>query len=104
MSFEIFQVRTNPVMSVGDLKRRLAIRYKTSSDNLIISHGEVELTRPENDSEPLKTCLKLSEKSIVKVNFKVKPAHLNDKAKVIKVKKRIMQPAVEVIKGDQGTQ
>ena len=90
-------------MAVGDLKRKLAMRYKTAIDNLIISHGDIELTKPESDSEPLKTCLKLTDKSIVKVNFKVKPGHLVEKAKVIKIKRRILQPSVEVIKSDQET-
>jgi len=86
---------------VGELKRKLAQKFKTGFENVIVSHGDIELSTSESDTQPIRECLKLNDKSIVKVNFKARPSHLVERSKVIKVKKRIMQPMVEVNKGDQ---
>jgi ribosomal protein S24E len=42
MTFEIFQVRTNNCMSITDLKRKIASKYETTLDNIIISYADKE--------------------------------------------------------------
>ncbi len=42
MTFEIFQVRTNNCMTITDLKRKIASKYETTLDNIIISYAEKE--------------------------------------------------------------
>jgi ribosomal protein S24E len=42
MTFEIFQVRTNNCMSITDFKRKIASKYETKLDNVIITYAEKE--------------------------------------------------------------
>lgn len=42
VTFEIFQVRTNEIMSIADFKAKIAQKYGTSTDNIVISYGEKE--------------------------------------------------------------
>ena len=42
VTFEIFQLRTNNVMTISDLKRKVAIKFNTTIDNVIISYGDKE--------------------------------------------------------------
>lgn len=42
MTFEIFQIRTNQIMTVTEFKRKIAQKYETTLDNIIISYGDKE--------------------------------------------------------------
>lgn len=83
-TFEIFQVRTNMVMTVTEFKRKIAQRYETTLDNVVLSYNEKEfpgtsLVNPfhrrkygeEDEAKlPLRSGLGLHEKSIIKISFK----------------------------------
>lgn len=42
ITFEIFQVRTNAVMSVLEFKRKIASKYETTIDNIVLSYEDKE--------------------------------------------------------------
>ena len=42
MTFEIFTIRTNNYMSITDFKRKIASKYETTLDNIIITYADKE--------------------------------------------------------------
>ncbi len=42
MTFEIFTIRTNNCMSITDFKRKIASKYETTLDNIIITYADKE--------------------------------------------------------------
>lgn len=48
-TFEIFQVRTNQVMTVSDFKRRIGLKFDTTYDNVVLSYGDKELRGNEEN-------------------------------------------------------
>lgn len=54
LNFEIFQVRINMVMTVHDFKKKLALKYETPIDNIVISNGEMEFGGDPTNKEAFK--------------------------------------------------
>ena len=78
------------IMSVSEFKRKIAQRYETTLDNVILSYNEKEYNgtsnfhRQKNHEEveskmPLRSGLGLHDKSIVKISFKQKPQSIAGK-------------------------
>ena len=42
MTFEIFQVRTNNCMTITDFKRKIALKFETTLDNIVITYADKE--------------------------------------------------------------
>ena len=103
ITFEIFQIRTNQVMTITEFKRKIAQKYDTSADNVILSYGDKEFigakiqssvgyktlmskvisnkndqTEDESKTQIL-SVVNIEDRSIVKVTFKKKPQGLQAK-------------------------
>ena len=76
-NFEIFQVRVHSVMSLLDFKKRIAQRFNTNSDNVIVSIGDKQYKGSDEKVEESKlfiqTDLGINEYTVVKVELKDKP-------------------------------
>lgn len=80
------------VMTISEFKRKIAQRYETTMDNVIVSYNEKEFKggpphqgysgkqknhHEEDESRlPLRSGLNLNERSIVKITFKQKPSSI----------------------------
>ena len=71
MNFEVFSIRVNSAMTLSDFKNRIAQKYETFLDNIIISVGDKEYRGGNNEQKlTLQNDLHISEKTIVKLTFK----------------------------------
>ncbi|CDW78693.1 UNKNOWN [Stylonychia lemnae] len=77
MNFEIFQVRVHNVMSLQEFKSRIAQRFETYADNIIIGVGDNEYSgnsgKIDEGKLNIQNDLGINEKTVVKVTFKNKP-------------------------------
>eukprot|EP00347_Sterkiella_histriomuscorum_P001807 403370601 len=75
VNFEVFQVRVHSVMTLSEFKNRIAQRYETYADNIIICVGDKEYRgeiSSKIDESKINLCndLGINEKTIVKLTFK----------------------------------
>ena len=75
-------MRVNHVMSMLDFKKRIASRYETISDNVIVSIGDKEYrgsnSKVDESKLNIENDLGINEYTVVKIDFKDKPKTLND--------------------------
>jgi hypothetical protein len=69
-------------MSLLDFKKRIASKYDSISDNIIVSIGDKEYRGSTNKVDESKlniqTDLGINEYTVVKIDFKDKPKTIND--------------------------
>jgi hypothetical protein len=51
ITFEIFQFRTNAVMTITDIKKKIGEKYQTNHENVVISYGDKEFKGASGPNE-----------------------------------------------------